>query len=355
MTEFKLGSKRIGDGHPVYFIAEIGANHCNDLAHTKRLIELAKEAGADCAKFQHYRADTLASHYGFEQLASLAHYTANPYDVFKKYQIPWEWTPILKEYCDEVGIEFMSTPYDLEAVDHLDPYVNAYKIGSGDITYRELVERVGSKGKPVLLSIGASGWGECLKSISWLPVMLPVVVLQCNTNYTSSMYNFEVNESFSNLKVIEKFADMVEEGYTLTGLSDHTMVTSIPVLAAVTLGAKVIEKHFGMVDCSSPDSTFDLHPGEFEHMVKQVRRLERALGDGVKKVEDNERETVVLQRRCMRATRDLYAGSKLVEADMAPLRPAPEGSVTPSLADELVGKALRRDVVAGEHFRLEDL
>ncbi len=355
MSKFQIGNRMVGDGHPVYFIAEIGSNHEGSLEKAKHLCSLAKRSGADCAKFQHYRADKLASRGGFEKISNLAHYKENPYDVFKKYEVPWEWTPVLKEYCDSIGIEFMSTPYDLEAVDHLEPYVNAYKIGSGDITYHELVTRALLTRKPLLISTGASNQEDINLLIYALSTFAYNVfgdhkyntcIMHCNTNYDG------VSTTSLNLSTLRRLHIY---GSTM-GLSDHT--TSWAVIAyAVGAGAKVIERHFtdNRITNSAPDSPFAMDPYDWEGMVGMVRELERLEGNGIKKVEENERETVVLQRRCIRSGVARDRGWTLRLDDLVYLRPCPADGIPPYLANEVVGRRLVRDIPAGDYIRRSDL
>ena len=162
--EFKIGSQWVGDRHPTYFIADIAANHDGDLERAKRLIRLAKDAGAHAAKFQNFQASKIVSDFGFRSLGGQqSHQSKWKKSVFEVYQdasVPFDWTPILKEECDKVGIDYFSSPYDFEAIDMLDQYMPAYKVGSGEIDWIEALERMASKGKPVLLATGAATIGE---------------------------------------------------------------------------------------------------------------------------------------------------------------------------------------------------
>ncbi|MBG0787064.1 MAG: N-acetylneuraminate synthase family protein, partial [Anaerolineaceae bacterium] len=162
--ELKIGNHLIGKQHPTYFIADIAANHDGSLERAKLLIRLAKEAGADAAKFQNFQAPKIVSDYGFthmnSQVSHQAKWKRSVSEVYASASVPFDWTPILKETCDEVGIDYFSSPYDFEAIDMLEAYVPAYKIGSGDITWIEACERMASKGKPVLLATGASTIGD---------------------------------------------------------------------------------------------------------------------------------------------------------------------------------------------------
>ena len=290
----KIGTREIGLDHPTYFIADIGANHDGSLDKACELIHLAAEAGADAVKFQHFRADHIVSERGFASLPKMAHqkdWKDSVVETYRKAETPWKWTATLANACKVEGVEFLSTPYDLEAVDHLDPYVNVWKIGSGDITYRDLIRKVADTGKPVILSTGASTTAEVAEAVWWLWGS-EIVLMQCNTNYSG---NDIQNIPHTNLNVLKVYAAMVP---TVTvGLSDHTKSLAV-VLGAVALGARVIERHFGL-DGDGPDHGFSLNPNEWLEMVQDVFELETALGSHVKQVCENETEARIVQRRAM--------------------------------------------------------
>ena len=325
-----------------YFIAEIGANHDGKLDRALKLIQLAAESGASAVKFQHYKADTLASKVGFDQLQSLAHYSDNPHSVFRRYEVPWGWTPVLADVCRTYKVDFLSTPYDLDAVDHLDPYVKMFKIGSGDSTYHELIKHAASKGKDLCIATGASSFYDIDQVVKLVP-MNTVTLMQCNTNY-----DVDQNKGrHANLEVIRELYGYYPKA---VGYSDHTL-DYVTALGAVALGATVIEKHFTDDRTGeSPDHPFAVEPPQFRDMVSAVRRLEAAMGDGVKTIEDNEKETVVLQRRCLRAARDMEVGTVLTADDLVALRPAPAGSFKPYEEALLLGRTLYRAIKKGEHF-----
>ena len=349
-----IDGKRISRNDPAYFVAEIGSNFDRDLARAKDLIFLAKEAGADAAKFQHYTAGTLVSDFGFKKLGSRqSHQAAWKKSVFETYEdasLNRDWTGILKETCDEAGITFFTSPYSLELVDYVDQFVPAFKVGSGDITWHEIIVRMASTGKPVLLATGASSLEEVRRAADAALAVTPnLILLQCNTNYTAHAENY----SCLQLNVLREF-DRLYPG-VLLGLSDH-MPGHVAVLGAVALGARVIEKHF--TDSTSregPDHPFSMTPQTWREMVERTRELEASLGDGHKKVEANERETIVVQRRCIRASRDLERGTVLRASDLAMLRPCPADGIAPFESQRLVGKRLARGVSSGEHFRWEDV
>ncbi len=352
--EFKIGSHPIGLNHPTYFIADISANHDGDLERAKLLIRLAKEAGADAAKFQNFRAAKIVSDYGFRSLGGQQSHQASwkksVFEVYKDASLPFEWTPVLKEECDKVGIDYFSSPYDFEAVDMLDPYVPAHKIGSGDITWPEMLLHIARTGKPVILSTGASDIGDVQRAVhTILPVNVQLCVMQCNTNYTASLENFD----HIHLRVMETYKVMFPE--VVLGLSDHTSGHAT-VLGAVALGARMIEKHF--TDDTArvgPDHPFSMTPATWRDMVDRTRELERALGSADKQVTGNERQTVVLQRRCLRAACDLKAGETLTREKIDVLRPAAPGAILPYEIDAVIGTRALADIPAGKELRWTDL
>lgn len=350
----EIRGQRISLSDPVYFIAEIGSNFDRDLDRAKDLIYLAKEAGADAAKFQHYTADSLVSDPGFKGLGSRqSHQAAWKKSVFETYQdasLNRDWTAALKETCDAAGLTFFTSPYSLELVDYVDPFVPAFKVGSGDITWHEIIVRMASKGKPVLLATGASSLEDVEQAVAAALAVTPsLILLQCNTNYTAGVENY----SHIQLNVLRHYQSLYPG--MVVGLSDH-MPGCVTVLGAVALGARVIEKHFtDSTDREGPDHSFSMTPATWREMVDRTRELEASLGDGRKRIEDNERETAVVQRRCIRARRDLALGSVVHEDDLTMLRPCPADGIAPYAVGKLLGKRLRRSVSSGENLRWNDI
>lgn len=346
MWKLKIGQRWIGEGEPVYFVADISANHDGDLERAKMLINLAAGCGADAAKFQNFRAKKIVSKYGFSMLVNQVSHQAkwkkSIYQAYEDAELPWEWTPILKAQCDAAGIDFLSTPYDLEAVDMLAAAAPVFKIGSGDITWLELLQKVARQGKPVMLATGASNPCDVQRAVLTIQrINQQLVLMQCNTNYTGDVRNFE----HINLNVLKTYRVMFPS--VLLGLSDHTFGHAT-VLGAVALGACVIEKHF--TDDRSregPDHSFSMTPTTWQDMIGRTRELEKALGSPVKKVADNEQGTVVVQRRCLRAARDLKAGEALIRDMLDVLRPAPRSAIFPYEFYKVLGMRLRIDVPAG--------
>ena len=352
--DIRIGNHLIGNDQPTYFIADIAANHDGSLERAKLLIKLAKEAGADAAKFQNFQAAKIVSDYGFRsmggQVSHQAKWKKSVFEVYNDASVPFDWTPVLKEECDRVGIDYFSSPYDFESIDHLDPYVPAYKIGSGDINWPEALEYIARKNKPVLLATGASDMGDVQRAVHTLLAINPqLVLMQCNTNYTASLENF----NHIHLRVLTTYHSMYPD--LILGLSDHTPGHA-SILGAVALGARVIEKHFTDDNHrEGPDHAFAMNPQSWADMVENTRQLERALGSGDKFVAENELQTVYLQRRCLRTARDLKAGEVITRDMIDILRPVAKGAILPDELDAVIGTKVLADMPAGKEICWTDL
>ena len=352
--DIKIGNRLIGPDHPTYFIADIAANHDGDLDRAKLLIHLAKEAGADAAKFQNFRAPQIVSDYGFthmnSQVSHQATWKKSVFQVYKEASIPFEWTPILKEECDRAGIEYFSSPYDFDSIDMLDSYVQVYKAGSGEIDWIEALERMASKGKPFFVATGAAMIGEVQRAVHAILKINPqLVLMQCNTNYTASPGNYD----HLHVNVLKTYAAMFPN--VILGLSDHTHAVA-PVLGAIALGARVIERHFtDSNDREGPDHKFAMNPQTWAHMVEETRLLERSLGSPDKFIAENEVQTAVVQRRCLRASRDIQAGEVFTRAMIDVLRPATPGAIKPSEIEAVIGTRALHNLPAGKELRWLDL
>jgi N-acetylneuraminate synthase len=350
MKEIQIEGKAIGKNQPTYFIADVAANHDGDLGRAKELIYLCAEAGADAAKFQHFTADTIVSDEGFKSLGGQQSHQSkwkkSVFDVYQDASIDQDWTPILKETCDKAGITFLTSPYSYELVDKVDDFLSAYKIGSGDITWLGIVDYIASKGKPVLLASGASTMDEVDIAMSTLLNRTDdIVLMQCNTNYTASLKNFK----YINLNVLKAYGKKYPD--TILGLSDHTPGHAT-VLGAVTLGARVIEKHFtDDTTREGPDHKFSMDFNAWKDMVDRTRELENSLGIQTKKVEDNELETVILQRRAIRVKKDLVIGDVIREDDLEFLRPCPKDALPPYELDKTLGKRVTKDIKSGDYIK----
>ena len=354
MKDIQIENRTIGVNQPTYFIADVAANHDGDLERAKELIYLCAEAGADAAKFQHFTANTIVSDKGFKSLGGRqshqSEWDKSVFDVYQDASINQDWTSILKETCSKAGITFLTSPYSYELVDEVDDFLSAYKIGSGDITWLGIVDYIASKGKPVLLASGAS----TIKEVDIAMTILTnhtdeIVLMQCNTNYTASLENFK----YINLNVLKEYKRRYPN--TILGLSDHTPGHAT-VLGAVALGARVIEKHFtDDTTREGPDHKFSMDFDTWKNMVDRTRELENSLGLEIKKVEDNEKETVVLQRRAIRAKKDLIVGDIICEDDLEFLRPCPKDALSPYDLEKIINKEIVSSIESGDYIKWKNL
>jgi len=354
MNTFKINNSSIGEDQEVYFIADIAANHDGNLDRAIKLIDLAKENGANAAKFQHHDVTKYVSDVGFKNLGEKKSHQKNwkktIFEIYKDAEVPKDWTTRLKEHCKKIKIDFLSTPYDLDMVDHLDKFVPAFKIGSGDVAWDEMLDKVSSKNKPIFVATGAATIDEVKHAHEIISKRTKqFCLMQCNTNYTGSAENFK----YINLNVIKTYRKLFPN--TILGLSDHTP-GSETVLGAVALGVKAVEKHFtDDTTRDGPDHPFSMDPTTWRQMVKSTRLLESAMGEEIKKIENNEIETSVLQRRSIRAIRDLKAGEVLSREMIEFQRPCPKDGFTPNEFKKIVGKKILSLISNGMHLTKKDL
>jgi len=336
------------EAHP-YFIADIGANHDGSLSRALDLINLVAESGGHAAKFQHFEAKTLVSERGFRKLGrNLAHQAAWTKSVFEVYEdatIDLEWTNALVRECEKVNIDFFTSAYSQSLVDFIDPYVDVFKIGSGDITWTDLISHTASKGKPIILATGASTLEDITRAVQTVEILgNNLCIMQCNTNYSGSVENFK----HINLRALLTFRKRFPQ-HTL-GLSDHTPGHAT-VLGAQALGAVIFEKHFtDRNDRVGPDHGFAMNPASWAEMIARSTELHLALGHGAKIIEANELESVIVQRRALCAAKELKDGVIIKADDLDYLRPCPPNGIPPYDAEKLVGKRLVKPMRTGEHF-----
>lgn len=346
--EIKIGSRLIGENYPTYFIAEIGANFDGEIEKAKRLVDAAKEAGADCAKFQSFTADTLVSEGGFQRMqlhGVHGSWGRKVSDVMREAEFPLEWHKEIADYCKKVGIDFNTAPYFKEAVDLcMDIDIPFIKIGSGDITWLEMIEYIAKTQKPIFLATGDATLAEIDEAVRTIKATgnRNLVLMQCITNYPSKIDSANVNV----LKTYQSAFDV------LTGYSDHSP-GHVVALASVVLGGRVIEKHFTLnKKDKGPDHPHSMEPHEFRFMVDSIREVERALGSTTKDVVEEESETVYVQRRGLYAARDLKKGQVLTGDDITVLRPAL--GIAPKFLNVVIGKAVNKDIVKGQPLFWED-
>lgn len=345
----KIGKRMIGEGQPAYIIADIGGNFDGNLDKAKALAKAVKDAGGDVVKIQSFKAKKIVSGEGFSsmKLKGVHGSWGRPVDeIFKEAEFPREWHKEFFDYCKKIGIAASSSPYDYEAVDLMDDLgVDFYKIGSGDITWLEMIEYIAKKGKPVILATGAATLSEIDEAVQTIKATgnKDLALLQCITNYPSKIESANINV----LKTYEKAFNV------MTGYSDHTPGDTV-VLGAVALGGKVIEKHFTLnKKDKGPDHPHSMEPQEFADMVRRIREMELALGSSEKFVVEEESETVIVQRRGLCAAKSLKKGTVLKISDIAELRPAL--GIPPKHKKDIAGKMLATDLKAGAPIRWSDL
>ena len=345
----KIGNHLIGESRPALIIADIGANFDGDLDKAKKLALAVKEAGGDVVKIQSFLAQKIVSGKGFAsmKLNGVHGGWGRPVDeIFKEAEFPREWHKEFFDYCRSIGIMVSSSPYDFEAVDLMEECgVDFYKIGSGDITWLEMLEYIAKKKKPIILATGASTLAEVDEALEVIQKTgnNEVALLQCITNYPSKIESANINV----LKTYQNAFDII------TGYSDHGPGDTV-VLGAVALGAKVIEKHFTLnKKDKGPDHPHSMDPQEFAQMVKRIRLLETALGTGRKQVVEEESETVIVQRRSLYAKNNILAGKEIKREDVTELRPAL--GILPKFKSVVVGRKAKRNIEAGEPLKWEDI
>jgi sialic acid synthase SpsE len=347
MNKIKLGNRYIGEGEPVYIIADIGSNFDGQLDRALKLIDLAKECGCDCAKFQSFLPDRIINKKSFEKKTSFqSNWDKSVYDTYKDASLPREWHKELSERCKEINIDFMSTPYDYEAVDLLDELnVPAFKIGSGEITNLSFLEYVGSKKRPIILGTGASNMKEIADAVAAIQYSnnYDIILLQCITQYPTPI-------EYANIKAMVTLSKAFD---CPVGYSDHSR-GNIVALGAVALGACVIEKHFTDDNLrNGPDHPHSMNLRQMDSLVHDVKELEKALGSPIKQVEECEKETRIIQRRSLFTVMKWYKGSGITESMVKVLRPAT--GLEPKYLKQIEGLKAKEDIEECEPITWEKL
>ncbi len=349
--KIKLGKNIISSESPTYFIADIAANHDGNLSRAKKLIRLCAKAGANAAKFQHFKAKTIVSDKGFKKLGKLTHqskWKKSVFEVYKDASINFNWTKELKKECKKNKIDFLTSPYDFDYVDKVKKYICAYKIGSGDITWIEILKKISKKKLPVILATGAASLNEVKKAVKTiLTNNKKLVVMQCNTNYTNSLENFK----YINLNVLKSYKKIFGNKIIL-GLSDHTPGHTT-VLGAVAMGARVVEKHFTDDNRRiGPDHAFSMNFNTWKTMVSETRVLEKALGDGIKKIEKNENQSSLVQKRSIYAINSIKKNQSF-RNNIIVLRPALKNHLPADKFSWLKNKKAKKNIKKGECINLK--
>jgi N,N'-diacetyllegionaminate synthase len=362
----KIDNKLINEKSPCFVIAEAGVNHNGDLGLAKKLIKAAKESGVDAVKFQTFKAENIVTlgagqaRYQTENIGK----RESQFAMLKKLELPYPAFKELKEYCAKVGIIFLSTPHSSkEDVDLIAGLCPAIKVGSGDLTNLPILKYMAKKQLPIILSTGMADLGETREAVETiLPINKKLVLLHCTTNYPTSLN--EVN--------LRAMATLKEEFDLPTGYSDHTEGINVS-LAAVALGACMIEKHFTLDrNLLGPDHKASLEPKELRGMVDGIRSIEKrlahgenkdkildelkvfaALGNRIKKPTMSERKISKIIRKSIVSKADIPKGSKIAEDMLAIKRPA--AGIQPKYLDEIMGRVAKRDIKKDEVIHWSDI
>lgn len=333
----KLNDTTVGESHPCYIIAEIGSNHNRSLDTAKKLIDVAKESGCDAVKFQSYTADGLYSIYTprISEMEGRSKAGETPYELIKRIQMPVEWHPQLKAYCDEAGITFCSTPFDESMVDMLESVkVPFYKVASYKITHYPLLARIAKTGKPIILSTGSSTLVDIERAVNVLKDngCQDYVLLHCVSQYPEKYEDI-------NLRCLITLKTAFD---CVVGFSDHT-TDFISSVIAVAMGASIIEKHITLNKGHlGPDHPFSLEPMDLKQFVSAVRNVELILGSPVKRVLDSEEENHRIGRRSIIAAADIKRGEIITGDKIVIKRPAL--GLHPVHSDIIIGKTAKMDI-----------
>ena len=340
MNLVKVGARHIGPGYPTYIVAEISANHRQQFDEAVKLVEAAKEAGADAVKLQTYTPDTLTIQSDgpeFQIGGGTLWDGKTLYDLYAEAYMPWEWQPKLKQVAAELEIDLFSSPFDKTAVNFLEEMgVPAYKIASFEIVDIPLIEYIASKGKPVIISTGMATLAEIDEAVQTArgAGASQIALLKCTSAYPALPEEM-------NLRTIPHLAEAFG---VPVGLSDHTSGIAVPV-AAVALGACIVEKHFTLSrSIPSPDSAFSLEPQEFRAMVEAIRTAEKGLGEVRYEISQQEARSRVF-RRSLFVVKDIKAGEVFTEENLRSVRPG--YGLHPRHLKDILGRRAARDIQRG--------
>jgi len=339
-------NKQKGEISPCLIIAEAGVNHNGSLEIAKKLVDVAKDAGANIVKFQSFYTDELVSVDVEKAVYQIRAKEKTQYEMLKNLELSFNDTCELKEYCDVKHIEFMSTPYDIKSVELLDEIgVKRFKIASADLINKPLIEAVANKNKQIILGCGMCTLGEIERTISFIESLgiNDIILLHCTTNYPTP-YD-QVNMHI--MKILKK-AFMLPVGY-----SDHTLGIIIPIMA-VSLGAKIIEKHITLDRLmQGPDHFASLEPTELKNMITAIRNIEIAFGINRKIITKDEKNNILFMRRSLHLRKDVKIGD-IISKDLIKIT-RPFDGIEPWFLDKVLGKKIKNDLNKNQPIKWEDL
>lgn len=338
--ELKIDNKYIGDGHPVFVVAELSGNHRQDFDIAVKTIESMKECGADAVKLQTYTPDTITidcdSKY-FQIKQGTIWDGTSLYKLYQEAYTPWEWQPKLKKIAEELGLICFSTPFDKTAVDFLEGMdVMVYKVASFEITDISLIEYIASKNKPVIMSTGIATLPDIKEALMACKRMKndQIALLKCTSAYPCPLEDVNLNT----------MTDIKKRFKSVVGLSDHTLGISVPI-ASVALGAKIIEKHF-ILDrkLGGPDAAFSLTPEEFKAMAISIREVEKVLGNVSYELTEKMKKNREFSRSLF-VVKDIKLGEKFTEENIRSIRPA--NGLHPKYLKRILNKKAKGDIEKG--------
>ena len=329
--------------HQTLIIAEAGVNHNGSLKIAKQLIDAACEAGVDFVKFQTFKAETLVTRMAGKAAyqKTLTEFDESQFEMIRNLELSRSAHIELIKYCKDKGIQFLSTAFDIDSIDLLEEFnIPLYKIPSGEITNLPYLRHVGSKGRPIIMSTGMANLVEIKDALNVLieagAKREAITVLHCNTEYPTPMKDVNLNAMLTIGKELN-----IDIGY-----SDHTLGIEIPI-AAVAMGANVIEKHFTLDRrMPGPDHNASLEPHELKAMVTAIRKVELALGDGVKQPSPSEQKNIEFARKSIYAKESINKGELLTSTNLTTKRPGK--GISPMKWDELVGSRATRNYLSDE-------
>ena len=340
MCHIEINGRRIQSGRRAYVIAELSANHHQDFDEAVRLLQAAKQSGADAVKLQTYTPDTItiASDQPYFRIGGGTIWDgATLYDLYSKAYTPWEWQPKLKDLAGDLSMDLFSTPFDFTAVEWLEAmHVPAYKIASFELTDLPLIRRVARTGKPMIMSTGMATLSEIEEGVQAARSagVTQLALLKCTSAYPSPAEEM-------NLLTIPHLSQAFG---VPVGLSDHTLTTSVPV-AAAALGACIIEKHLTLSRATpGPDSAFSLEPAEFKSMVEAVRTAQQSLGRVQYGPAAGEKKSRIF-RRSLFVVQDVKRGDLFTSENVRSIRPA--HGLHPRHLDEILGQRAAQDISRG--------
>ena len=346
MKEILIGNKKIGGENPVFIIAELSANHLQDYDLAVKTIEAAKDVGADAIKLQTYTPDTITldsdkDYFKIKQGTVWDGKTL--YQLYNEAYTPWDWQPKLKSLADNLGLIFLSSPFDKTAVDFLEDIdVPAYKIASFEITDLPLIEYVASKGKPLIISTGIAKLSEIEEAIDVCKKTGndQIILLKCTSSYPTPLEDV-------NLKTM---VDLSKKFDCPVGLSDHTLGITVPI-AAAALSACIIEKHLILNrDLGGPDSSFSLEVEEFRETIQAVRNVEKALGEITYELSNKTKNNRKFSRSLF-IVKDIKAGEVFSDDNVKSIRPS--NGLPPKMIHQIIGKKAVRDCEKGTPLSMD--